>query len=126
MIKKVLRISKFKRQFKQSPDKFFTSRKAFVTFKSHVDVWDFQRLYKRAYKFRLSEIFRKKSALELRKKDLPGSEVNLPDDSLEEFSALIRLEEKPVQGGALREARASPETELCARGSPPGTLRLLH
>jgi hypothetical protein len=60
VIKKVLVIADFKRKFKKNPEKYFKSRKIFVTFKSHLDAWAFKTLYNRTYKFRMSDILPRK------------------------------------------------------------------
>lgn len=50
LIRKVLQITRFKRKFKENPEKYFTSRKFFITFKSHRDISDFIDLYDLGFK----------------------------------------------------------------------------
>jgi hypothetical protein len=90
LIKKVLEISTFKKQFGENREEFFKSRRLFVTFRSPVDAMVFKTLYNSTHQFHFSNLFRSMPS-DLKKLDsdfkLNTKEDNV-DDLMNEFNKL--------------------------------------
>lgn len=117
LIKKVLEISKFKREFKQNRQRFFTSGKAFVTFKSHRDVWAFQQIYSSTYQCRLRNLFCKKASLTLNSSEMSVLKKVADEDTLDEVSSLIRLDSKEDGINGLKNAPQISESGIYSPGA---------
>ena len=112
LIKKVLEINKFKKNFKANPEKYFLSRKLYVTFDSLNDIRIFKELYKHSFSWKFLHILRKKpddfqdfestidSSKPFQSKHIePSSKVIPSEDSIKENKKMKPINPNPPPKG---------------------------